>query len=216
MSNETRPLTRTPWEEIDKRVRRVDEDRWISSRFAPPAQRRALTALYALNYELVRVQAVVSEETLGLIRFQWWREAIGEIEAGQPARGHDVCLAIAEEAAEGRIKPAALMKLVDGYQTAFVEQDRVREPEAWVALTAANILIPVHNWAEEIRSVSAAYAATRRKSTQAFGPHVPPAPRPLRPAVAHFRLRKLYCEGRTPNPLSKRFSIMKAIQTGEV
>jgi phytoene synthase len=216
MSNETRPLTRTPWEEIDRRVRRVDEDRWISSRFAPTAQRRALTALYALNYELARVQAVVSEETLGLIRFQWWREAIGEIEAGKMPRGHDVCLAIAEEAAEGRIKPGALMKLVDGYQTAFVEQDRLREPEAWVALTAANILVPVHNWAEEIRSVSAAYAATRRKSTQAFGPHVSPAPRPLRPAVAHFRLRKLYCEGRTPNPLSKRFSIMKAIQTGKV
>jgi phytoene synthase len=216
MSNETRPLTRTPWDEIDKRVRRVDEDRWISSRFAPPAQRRALTALYALNYELVRVQEVVSEETLGLIRFQWWREAIGEIEAGKAPRGHDVCLAIAEEAAEGRIKPAALQKLVDGYQTAFVEQDRTKEPEAWVALTAANILIPVHNWAEEIRSVSAAYAATRRKSTQAFGPHVAPAPKPLRPAVAHFRLRKLYCDGKSPNPVSKRFSIMKAMNTGEV
>jgi len=216
MSNETRPLTRTPWEEIDKRVRRVDEDRWISSRFAPPAHRRALTALYALNYELVRVQAAVSEETLGLIRFQWWREAIGEIEAGKAPRGHDVCLAIAEEAAQGRIKPGALMKLVDGYQTAFLEQDRTREPEAWVALTAANILVPLHNWAEEIRGVSAAYAAARRRSSQAFGPHVPPAPGPLRPAVAHFRLRKLYCEGRSPNPLSKRFSIMKAIQTGIV
>ena len=97
MSNETRPLTQTPWEEIDKRVRRVDEDRWISSRFAPAAERRALVALYALAYELVRVREAVSEETLGLIRFQWWREAIQEIEAGKPPRGHDVCLALAEE-----------------------------------------------------------------------------------------------------------------------
>jgi phytoene synthase len=216
MSNETRPLTRTPWAEIDKRVRRVDEDRWISSRFAPPPQRRALTALYALAYELVRVQDVVSEETLGLIRFQWWREAITELEEGRPARGHDVCLALAEEVAAGRLKTGALQKLVDGYQTAFTEQDRSKEPEAWIALTAANILIPVHNWAEEIRGVSAAYAAARRKATQAFGPHVTPAPKPLRPAIAHFRLRKLYCEGRTPNPLTKRFSIMKAMNTGEV
>lgn len=76
MSNETRPLTETPWAEIDKRVRRVDEDRWISSRFAPPTERKALVALYALAYELVRVREAVSEETLGLIRFQWWREAI--------------------------------------------------------------------------------------------------------------------------------------------
>ncbi|MFN7178953.1 squalene/phytoene synthase family protein [Hyphomonas sp.] len=216
MSNETRPLTRTPWAEIDKRVRRVDEDRWISSRFAPPPQRRALTALYALTYELVRVQEVVSEETLGLIRFQWWREAITELEEGRPARGHDVCMALGEEVAAGRLKTGALQKLVDGYQTAFTEQDRSKEPEAWIALTAANILIPVHNWAEEIRGVSAAYAASRRKATQAFGPHVTPAPKPLRPAIAHFRLRKLYCEGRTPNPLTKRFSIMKAMNTGEV
>ena len=216
MSNETRPLTRTPWAEIDKRVRRVDEDRWISSRFAPPPQRRALTALYALAYELVRVQEVVSEETLGLIRFQWWREAIAELEEGRPARGHDVCMALGEEVAAGRLKTGALQKLVDGYQTAFTEQDRSKEPEAWIALTAANILIPVHNWAEEIRGVSAAYAAARRKATQAFGPHVSPAPKPLRPAIAHFRLRKLYCEGRTPNPLTKRFSIMKAMDTGEV
>jgi hypothetical protein len=216
MSNQTRPLSKTPWAEIDKRVRRVDEDRWISSRFAPPAQRKALTALYAFNYELVRVQEVVTEETLGLIRFQWWREAINEIEAGKAPRGHDVSLALAEEVAEGRLKTGALQKLVDGYQAAFVEKDRAREPEGWVALTAANVLIPVHNWAEEIRSVSAAYAAVRRKAGHAFGPHVSPAPKPLRPAVAHFRLRKLYCEGKAPNALSKRFSIMKAMNSGEV
>lgn len=216
MSNETRPLTKTPWAEIDKRVRRVDEDRWISSRFAPASQRRALISLYALAYELVRVREVVTEEGLGLIRFQWWREAISEIGEGRPARSHDVCLAIADEIAAGRLKAGALQKLVDGYQTAFVEQDRSKEPEGWIALTAANILIPVHNWAEEIRGVSTAYAAARRKATQAFGPHVSPAPKPLRPAVAHFRLRRLYCEGKTPNPLTKRFSIMKAMDTGEV
>ena len=216
MSNETRPLTKTPWAEIDKRVRRVDEDRWISSRFAPPSHRRALIALYALAYELVRVQEVVTEETLGLIRFQWWREAIAEIDAGRPPRSHDVCLAISDEVAAGRLKAGALQKLVDGYQAAFVEQDRKKEPEAWIALTAANILIPVHNWAEEIRGVSAAYASVRRKAGHAFGPHVTPAPKPLRPAIAHFRLRKLYCEGKSPNPISKRFSIMKAMNTGEV
>jgi hypothetical protein len=216
MSNETRALTKTPWDQIDKRVRRVDEDRWISSRFAPAPQRRALVALYALAYELVRVQEVVTEETLGLIRFQWWREAITEIESGAPPRGHDVCLALSEEIWGGRLKAGALQKLVDGYQAAFVEQDRTKEPEGWIALTAANVLIPVHNWAEEIRSVAAAYAAVRRKASHAFGPHVSPAPKALRPAVAHFRLRKLYCEDKNPNPLSKRFSIMKAMNTGEV
>lgn len=216
MSNETRPLTQTPWEEIDKRVRRVDEDRWISSRFAAAGERRALIALYALAYELVRVREAVSEETLGLIRFQWWRDAIAEIEAGQPPRGHDVCLALAEEVAAGRLKTGALQKLVDGYQTAFLDADREKEPEGWLALTAANVLIPAHNWAGELQDVAAAYAAARRHASKAFGPIVTPAPKQIRAAIAHFRLRKLYIEGRNPNPLSKRFSIMKAMNTGEV
>ena len=95
MPNTTNPLSKTQWAAIDKRVRKVDEDRWISSRYAPSAQRRALTALYALAYELARVRLAVSEETLGLIRFQWWREALTELEEGKPAREHDVCLALA-------------------------------------------------------------------------------------------------------------------------
>ncbi len=216
MSNATSSLTRPPWADIDRRVRRVDEDRWISSRFAPDESRHALVALYALAYELAKVRELVSERALGLIRFQWWREALAEIEAGQAARHHDVCLAIDEEVKAGRLKPGALLKLVDGYRAAFEANDREREPEAWLALTAANVLTPVHNWAEEIRGVASAYAAARRHASEAFGPHVTPAPKPIRPAVAHFRLRKHYCEGRHPNPISKRLTILTAINTGAI
>ena len=216
MSNQTSPLTSTPWAEIDRRVRRVDEDRWISSRFAPPQQRRSLIALYALAYELVKVREVVSDETLGLIRFQWWRDAIQELADGKPARGHDVCMALAEEIGPGRIKHGALQKLVDGYQNAFLEKDRAREPEGWLGLTAAHILEPVHNWAGDLQLVAAAYAGARRHASKAFGPHVSPAPGPIRPAIAHFRLRKIYCQGRNPDPVSRRLCVMKAILSGNV
>ncbi len=216
MPNETRPFKGAPWREIDRRVRRVDEDRWISSRFAPPELRSSLIALYALAHELARVQDAVSEETLGLIRFQWWREALSEIEQGGAPRQHDVCLALAEEIGSERLKAGALLKLVDGYQAAFEAHDRSREPEAWIAMTAANVLTPAHNWAAEIQGVSVAYAAARRQASEAFGPHVAPAPKPIRPAIAHFRLRKLYCEGIKPNPISKRLSILNAINSGQV
>lgn len=216
MPNETRPFKGAPWPEIDRRLRRVDEDRWISSRFAPPESRRSLIALYGLAYELARVQEVVSEETLGLIRFQWWREAITEIGEGKPPRQHDICLALTEVVSPDGLKAGALLKLVDGYQSAFEAHDRSREPEVWIAMTAASLLTPAHNWAEEIRGVSAAYAAARRRESEAFGPHVSPAPKPIRPAVAHFRLRRLYCEGIKPNPISKRLSIMNAISSGKV
>ena len=216
MPNETTPLSKSQWAAIDKRVRKVDEDRWISSRYAPQAERRALTALHALAYELARVRLAVSEETLGLIRFQWWREALAELEADKPPREHDVCMAIAEEVWSGHLKIGALQRLVDGYEAAFSAQDRSREPEAWLALTAASVLASHHDWAEEIREVAPAYAALRRSESKAFGPHVKPVPKSIRPAVAHYRLRKHYYEGGEPNALTKRLTILKGIRTGQV
>lgn len=215
MSKKTSPLSKAQWAAIDKRVRKVDEDRWISSRFAPDDSRNALIALYALAYELARVRLVVSEEGTGLIRFQWWRDAINEIGTGT-ARDHDVALALMEEVSAGRLKPGALQKLVDGYQAAFEAQDRAQEPEAWLALTAANVLAPFHDWGEEIREVAPFFAAARRSESKAFGPIVPVAPKPIRPAIAHFRLRKHYCEGRNPNAVKKRFSILQAVRSGKV
>jgi len=216
MPNETNPLSKSQWAAIDKRVRKVDEDRWISSRYAPAAERRALTALYALAYELARVRLAVSEETLGLIRFQWWREALTELDEGKPPREHDVCLAIAEETAAGRLKPGALQRLVDGYEASFIADDRAKDPEAWLALIAASVLTTHHDWAEEIRDVAPAYAALRRSETKAFGPHVKLVPKSIRPAVAHYRLRRHYSETGEPNAVSKRLSILKAIRTGQV
>lgn len=215
MSNMTSPLSRAQWAAIDKRVRRVDEDRWISSRYAPDESRNALIALYALAYELARVRLVVTEEGLGLIRFQWWRDAIAEIENDE-AREHDVVRAILEEVRAGRLKPVALQKLVDGYQAAFEANDRAREPEAWLALTAANMLTPMHGWTSEIQEVAPFFAAARRSDSKAYGPILPVAPKPIRPAIAHFRLRKHYIEGRSPNPVKKRLSVLQAIRTGKV
>ena len=197
MSNQTSPLSKSQWAAIDKRILRADEDRWISSRYAKDDQRQALTALYALAYELARVRLVVSEEGLGLIRFQWWRDAISEIEMGK-VREHDVARALKEEIEAGRLKARALQDLIDGYQAAFEAQDRALEPEGWLALTAAHVLTPMHNWAEEIRNVAPYFAAARRSDSKAFGPILPPAPKPIRPAIAHFRQRKLYTEGKTP------------------
>ena len=216
MPNETTPLSKSQWAAIDKRVRKVDEDRWISSRYAPEAERRALTALYALAYELARVRLAVSEETLGLIRFQWWRDALTELAEGKAPREHDVCIAVAEQTWEGRLKTGALQRLVDGYEAAFVAADRGREPEDWLALTAASVLTSHHDWAEEIREVAPAYAALRRSETKAFGPHVKPVPKSIRPAVAHYRLRKHYSEAGEPNAVTKRLSILKGIRTGQV
>jgi len=70
-------------------VERHDRDRYLSSLFAPEAEREQLFALYAFNHEVAKTAEVVSEPMLGQIRLQWWRESLEGIYAGSP-RQHEV------------------------------------------------------------------------------------------------------------------------------
>lgn len=63
-------------------VRRVDFDRYLSSLFAPRAQRTALNLLYAFNYEVAKTAETVSQPIAGQIRLQWWRDRIAELYRG--------------------------------------------------------------------------------------------------------------------------------------
>jgi phytoene synthase len=64
-------------------VRKHDPDRFLLSLFAAPDVREGLWALYAFNYEIARTREVVSETQLGLIRLQWWRDALGDFYDGK-------------------------------------------------------------------------------------------------------------------------------------
>ncbi|MEQ9315034.1 MAG: squalene/phytoene synthase family protein [Henriciella sp.] len=204
------------WANIDRRLRKGDEDRWLSSRYAPKPERRALIALYALAYELARVRLIVTEPGLGAIRFQWWRDALEEIETGKPPREHDVVGALADMLAENRYRIDALKRLVDQYEDAFEASDRELQPETLLTATAARILTDAHGWGKHIGTMAPHFAALRRGESVGYGPVVPRVPKAILPATAHFRLRRLY--GKRPNPsqLSKRLCVMRAVMSGKV
>lgn len=84
---------------LESLVRRADEDRWLASRFAPPRERAQLIAIYAVNYEISRTAEVVREPGVGAIRLAWWRDALADVAAGQPERGHPALRALAESGA---------------------------------------------------------------------------------------------------------------------
>lgn len=77
-------------------VRQQDSDRFLLSLMVGGRYRPALWALFAFNYEIAKTREVVSDTTIGLIRLQWWRDAIKEIYEGQPVRQHEVVEALAE------------------------------------------------------------------------------------------------------------------------
>jgi NADH dehydrogenase [ubiquinone] 1 alpha subcomplex assembly factor 6 len=71
-------------------VRDQAPGRYLATLFAPANVRPALFGLYAFDHEIAKVRHVVSEPMAGLIRFQWWRDALDAIAAGRPAPAHPV------------------------------------------------------------------------------------------------------------------------------
>jgi len=197
---------------LDKRLQREDEDRWLSSRYAPDEAREKLVTLYAFNLELAKVRTIVSEPGLGAIRFQWWRDAIEETGAGKPPRQHDVVLALS---AAG-LPEKTCLDLIDGHEKAFEAKDRSLEPEGLLMRAGAALLVPAHSWGEHIEQLASAYANARFGGSKAIGPILPKVPSMLRPAISHAVLRHRYASGKRPGPVRKRFAIMGAMLSGKV
>ncbi|HLT02205.1 MAG TPA: squalene/phytoene synthase family protein, partial [Geminicoccaceae bacterium] len=65
-------------------VRAHDPDRYLATLFAPAEIREALFVLYAFDHEIGRVRRIVTEPMAGLVRLQWWRDALAAIAAGRP------------------------------------------------------------------------------------------------------------------------------------
>ena len=164
-----------PGEDLDALVRRVDPDRWLSSRFIPDAETRAdVVALYAFDYELRRAVEATTNPIMAEIRLTWWGEALDEIYAGGQVRRHPVVEALAQAAAR-RDVPRRLLDQA-------IEARLARAPDGSVAEAAAGALDPEVDVAA-VRVLGAAWerqaadaavrAAARRVSAAAF-PSVAP------------------------------------------
>ncbi|MCZ4298939.1 squalene/phytoene synthase family protein [Henriciella marina] len=204
------------WANIDRRLRTGDEDRWLSSRYAQADVRRDLIALYAFCWELARVRLIVTEPTLGAIRFQWWRDALAELEDGRPPRAHDVVSVVAVMLDRSSLNTADLVSIIVGYETAFEQKVRTLEPEAAIAGAAVRIVAPSVDLNPEIDGLVSEFAAGRRGEPPVERGHILRLPSDTLPALAHLRLRHLYARKASPGPLSKRLSVFKAVLSGKV
>jgi phytoene synthase len=89
-----------------------DRERMLCVMLAPQPARAALVALLAWNLEIAKVGEVASEQMIGLIRYQWWRDALDEIYAGKPLRQHAVVLALADAIAEYNLPQEAFLDII--------------------------------------------------------------------------------------------------------
>lgn len=93
-------------------VRRFDRDRYLTALFAAAQARDNLMALYAFNLEVAKTREVVREPMMGLMRLQWWRDAIADIYAGNERR-HQVVQPLAAAIRRRGLDRAPFDHLID-------------------------------------------------------------------------------------------------------
>ena len=226
--------------EIEAHLRTRDPDRWLSARLiAGSAARRDVLALYAFDHAVRSVAAAVTQPMLGEMRYAWWAEAVDDLAAGRPARGHPVLQAIAAPLAEGRLKAELLHRLIEARRTDLDEAtpqgealDAFLEGAFAAPMQAAAGLLEPAAVACDLTAVGRAWglaslargasppaeatlsaveeALTAAKSTVAALPVA------AFPAVAHVALSRGYARGRTPGELERRARIVAASALGRL
>jgi 15-cis-phytoene synthase len=92
-------------------VRTGDKDRFLASLFAPEAARKHLHALYAFNIEVSRIPELVSDTSVGEIRYQWWLDTVDAIYHAEDQQ-HPVAQSLALAIKAGDLPKHALQNLV--------------------------------------------------------------------------------------------------------
>lgn len=217
--------------DLDALLRRVDPDRWLSSRFVGDRDRRAdVVAVYAYDHELARAPKVASNPLLGEIRLTWWREVLDEVYEDRPVRRHPTAQALAQAIRRRGLPREPLEAMIDArYRELDATPMSVAEALEWARDTggraaelAARILDPSGDTARA-RGAGSAWALSRRAREQpVFAPTVEKLLAGARtgagslsvaafPAVAHAALI-----GRTDSEVARRLRLVWAVLRGRI
>ena len=216
-------------DDLDDLIRRVDPDRWLSSRFIGDASARAdVIALYAFDYETGRAPRTASNPLAGEIRLVWWREVLDELAGGGRVRSHPGAEALARAVRGAGLPLATLERMIDAHYRELdpaplspaEAAELARDTAGAVAGLAALRLDPVAD-PTIAEPAGAAWALSRRGGEA--GVVLPEAlgqaralPAAAFPAVAHATLARSYLAGRTPSELGKRLRLVIAVARGRL
>lgn len=120
-------------------ARRHDNDRFLAALFAPAAAREAVFALIAFNQEVARTREVVSEPALGLMRLQWWRDAVAACYGEGPLPHHPVAEPLAAASRDFALSRDLFDGLIDAREADLEDEPppTLAALEAYAESTAA-------------------------------------------------------------------------------
>lgn len=99
-------------------VRAQAKDDFLAALFAPADRRPYLFALYAFALEIGRVGAVAREPMAGMIRLQWWIEALSGLRATEAAAS-PVMIALEDASRQTAVALTPLVAAVEARQAAL-------------------------------------------------------------------------------------------------
>ncbi len=104
----------TPEAYCQDKAARSGSSFYYSFLFLPPAQRRAITALYAFCREVDDVVDEQRDAQVARIKLHWWREEIGRLFEGGPR--HPVTRALAPAVREFNLPQEYFLEIIDGME----------------------------------------------------------------------------------------------------
>lgn len=96
-------------------ARAFERDRYLTALLAPATVRDDLLVLAAFAGEVGRIAPMVSEPMVGLIRLQWWRDAV----RSDASTGHPIADVLNEVRDRHQLDRDGLSAIVDGHEQDF-------------------------------------------------------------------------------------------------
>ena len=91
-----------------------DPDRYRAAVFADRNLRNNLNVIYGFHYELAKIPEIASENLVGSIRYQWWRDAVDSIYNNNLLHDHYILQYLFDIITQNEIPRYWIDKLIDG------------------------------------------------------------------------------------------------------
>ena len=95
-------------------LKHSDPDRYRAAVFADKNSRNNLNIIYGFHYELAKIPEIASDNLVGSIRYQWWREVVDSIYSNNSLNEHYILQYLSNIIIQHEIPRYWIDKLIDG------------------------------------------------------------------------------------------------------
>ena len=201
-------------------VRAHDKDRFLAALYAPADRRPFLYALYAFAGEIARVQDRVREPMAGVIRLQWWADAIAGLRP-EEAAGSPVMIALQDMARQTGLRIEPLVTAIEARQAelhgiaAVPAAASIFEGAAWLLDVDADVSAILEDAAKAVTYVADPHDPYRATNAyNAFRAQTRSLPQTVLPAFLTVALVPLLLRNRHALQWRRQLTLLRAAWFG--